>query len=164
MGRTIRKDIISDSQVSQFENSVPLKPVLGPWATSHNYITTHEQNRVCYFRFSGMFLASRGTSFRTYFILTEASVVPSLNVSPYIFIVEIIYFLSFGIIGLIRSYFQKRLPLKPVLGAWALELTQYNRVCYLRLFVFFASYRTYSYRSSYRTYFVCCITYTCALR
>ena len=37
----------------------------------HRYITAHEQtqqNRVCYFRFFDVFLASRGSLFRTYFI------------------------------------------------------------------------------------------------
>ena len=39
------------------------------WADLHSYITAHEQideNRVCYFRFFGVFLASRGSSLRTY--------------------------------------------------------------------------------------------------
>ena len=44
----------------------------------HNNITAHEQtqqNRVCYFRFFGVFLASKESSFRTYFIFTAAGVV-----------------------------------------------------------------------------------------
>ena len=63
-------------------------------------------------------LASRGCLFRAYFIFTATGVVPwwrPLNVSPY----RLYIFWPFGIIGLILSQFENRVPLKPVLGGVA---------------------------------------------
>ena len=59
--------------LSQFENRVLLKPVLGGGARAvlHNYITAHERTqlkRVCYFRFFAVFFAFRGSLLRTYFL------------------------------------------------------------------------------------------------
>ena len=63
--------------LSQFENRVLLKPVLGGGggggarAVLHNYITAHERTqlkRVCYFRFFAVFFAFRGSLLRTYFL------------------------------------------------------------------------------------------------
>ena len=85
-----------------------------------HYISAHEQtqsDRVSYFRFLELFLASKGSSFRTYFIFTAAGVVPCgdrkrLPVHHY----NAGYiFCSFGIIGLILSQFENRVLLKPVL-------------------------------------------------
>ena len=45
------------------------------------------------FRFFDVFLASRGSSFRTYFIFTTAGIWRLYNVSPCIIIVQNIYFL-----------------------------------------------------------------------
>ena len=50
---------------SYSENRVLLKPVLGGVAGVANSITGHEQtqvNRVCYFHFSGVFLAPEGAN------------------------------------------------------------------------------------------------------
>ena len=47
-------------------------------ARGRGYITAHERtqlNRVCYFLFFDEFLASRGSSFRTYYIFTSADAV-----------------------------------------------------------------------------------------
>ena len=66
--------------LSQFENRVPLKPVLVgrgggvAWAVLHHYVRL--KKRVFCFRFFDVFLASRESSFRTYFVVTAAGVVP----------------------------------------------------------------------------------------
>ena len=70
-----------------------------------------------------MFLASRGSSFRAYLILFAAGAVPCggrKTPPPPVHHHSANYiFWSFEIIGLILSYFENRVPLKPVLGAWA---------------------------------------------
>ena len=48
-----------------------------------HYITAHEQtqlNRVCYFRFFNLFLASRGPSYRTYFVGVSNCIIPDAAV------------------------------------------------------------------------------------
>ena len=56
--------------LSQFENRVPLKLVLGGVdsnALLHFCTCKDSKNRVCIFRFFDVFLTSKGSSFRTYF-------------------------------------------------------------------------------------------------
>ena len=53
--------------------------IYGAWAGLPYYITAYEQtqlNRVCYFRFFDVFLASRVSVFRTCFLFTVAGVLP----------------------------------------------------------------------------------------
>ena len=66
-----------------------------------------------------MFLASKGSSFRTHFIDTAANVVPyggRKNLPNRYYSADFIFSWFFGIIGLILSQFENRVPLKPVLG------------------------------------------------
>ena len=65
-----------------------------------------------------MFLASRGSLFRTYSILTAGGVVPcgGRKMFPVHHHSADYMFWSLGIIGLVLSQFENRVPLKPVLG------------------------------------------------
>ena len=74
------------------------------------------------FVFSYVFLASRGYSFRTYFIFIAAAVVPcgGRKTSSHTYSkCRLYFFWSFGIFGLILSQFENSVPLELVLGAWA---------------------------------------------
>ena len=58
--------------MSYFEKRVLLKPVLGGVASVAYFITGHEQtqcNRVCYFHFFGIFLASKRSDYSEFILV-----------------------------------------------------------------------------------------------
>ena len=80
--------------------------------------------------------------------------VEAVSVSPYIILMQIIHFWSFGITGLILSQFENRVPLKPVL--WGL-----GGIAPL-IFVFFNVFLA-SRESSVRTCFIFICSWCCVV-
>ena len=87
------------------------------------YLNCHVLNvvEVCSLTWITLVTDLNRSSFKTYFILTAAGVVPcgGRKMSPRTSGYSRLYFLCFGIIRLILSQFENRVRLKPVLGEWA---------------------------------------------